>query len=511
MGWTLTVQWLGRQWSFGEVSASLTEEMSVFTGAPQVRSASFGVLWPRITDSVGAEISPAQAALTIEDLHGAPATLELDGELQLVGTVERPRFGSIGAVVEFSVREFDPEPNEDFPPAGEISTRRAENVVTTAGEAFNIPSTRNPVLEPVYNYVSNTTVTIGTIAERAEGMVYPVILGAPGGADSIPAYELPVVDNTALSETVLAAGHTKGGATFVRVYAETSAGIFYYTGENATLTNSVDNNGKTICTGDMTTFSQIDETNGSQAYYGSWAVAPLTQYADEVVELLGGACTRRIDWERMRSAYDVLRTYRIDGVIQEQVDPWEWLEDELWAILPGSVVVGPRGAYWVPWMPDAPAVGKLTAGREGVSLVDGGSLQYADTPVYNEIRIEYAGDAYRRGYRKAAVQDASTNAYSAISYARYGRRVETITSDYLYDDATASRLALARARLYALPPVLLELELSADRWGYLRAGDMVEITADTLGLSSERAQVARVTRRGTATNPVTLAIPREPM
>lgn len=484
----LTIDYAGREWRWStrpvEIAAAdgttrwfpgglgeveIDEEIDLFGDGPAINSIPCEVFWPEDVArlvALGHDLGAAtgEFALWMDgDPWGARVVL-LDGRL-----VE-PEYGAIGEAVTFSLERDDGE-DKGTVPAPAAAVKRG--------------------------------VTWSDSPSESEGASYPEVFGQPGpfvtadgtadNASATPAYL--VQETTPSQRYVVIAGHaTEAGrlgadvdlyndnlgdrATFAAFHTRDDQGRF------VTAVNAYD-----------VYFRASDPWDESHRVWAIWTEArgmycanrdePVSGAGDLIATLLERS-TLPIDRGAVASASAYLNRFRVSGYIDDGSSPTEWIKDNLAPILPVSLSTGPKGLYPVVWRYDATqsmAVDELVVGR---GLVRTKPIAYAgDAGLVNEITLQYALRARLGEYARARTisgdparageADVFSSVHARQSWARFGTRAETLTTDVLYDTPSVD-LAL-------LVAVLRKgfrrrtVELAADqRYDWLRRGEIVLLT-----------------------------------
>ncbi len=337
-------------------------------------------------------------------------------------------------------------------------------------------------------------------AENAVGQFPPWILGTPG-LGSVYATQAPMCSTIAGFEKLLIAGH--------EVAASSVAVINDKDGTNATIsvTTTSDGLGRTVST---VTIGGTAVTVDTEARYwikwssGGGLVAPdgsAIRGAGDVWAWIMGYSRMRIDWARVHSAAPALNAYAIDMAIttQDRFGPWDFVEDHLLPILPVSIRASDDGLY--------PAVYPLGAVSARVSLSDARGEVEAVTDVSFSRRedvasafvIQYAEDQRADTFSRRQVltgdptdtdPDAVLNLYCVRSRNTYRGPdgepddiVDEISSEAIWDDATAAAVVLWRAQWRSTQQPLIGVSASPDVAGVLDVGDVVELTYSPFAIS----------------------------
>jgi hypothetical protein len=164
------------------------------------------------------------------------------------------------------------------------------------------------------------------------------------------------------------------------------------------------------------------------------------------------------------------------------------------------LVPGPDGIYPVIWRLDATNADAIHHLTEGEGCTRSGRVRYLRErgEVFNRFRLEYAIRADSGKFRReltlgpdAPAADPTSgrapleygSALVRMSAARYGIRSRSLSSAFLWDDATAALILHWLARWEGFVHRGLDVEVEPDQ-AWLRPGDIVTYTATDLHLSA---------------------------
>lgn len=195
----------------------------------------------------------------------------------------------------------------------------------------------------------------------------------------------------------------------------------------------------------------------------------------------------------------VLDRYKFGGFVNDlDVSALDWIQSNIWSLLPIMVVTGGDGIKV--------ALNLYTYSQEIIPahhLIESGELEIISplTPLEGEIinkitiRFSYAGmsGAYRSQVTidPLLVEDEPLkykDPIAYISFTRYGLREKVIEAPFVYDLQTAIRIARDKIRAHALGNYAIEIS-AAPKYGYLDLGDIVSITSERVGLTSHKCQI----------------------
>ena len=232
-----------------------------------------------------------------------------------------------------------------------------------------------------------------------------------------------------------------------------------------------------------------DEESASQG--GLTVGGTLIRSAGDVLAWLLRRTGRIVDAGSVAAAAPILRGFRLDFAIYSDCDLWEFLLAHLLPILPVALSTGVDGwriAVWRWEAVAADAVAELEAGA-GASRVS--AVSEDASSIRNRFRLQFSRSARTGTYTEevslsgdpydAEDVDAEPSSICRISADRYGdTEEEVITSDVVYDRATARLILRHRALTYALPRVRVRYQIE-ERIGWrLQAGDIVTVTDEAL-------------------------------
>jgi len=377
------------------------------------------------------------------------------------------------------------------------------------GSLEELPFADTALWPPVTATINATRWTASPLPDNSEGEFYPWILGTPGGVIS---YGSPgfLVGNYSGENTLLIAGHSVA-ATKVRVKNKK-------TGEADAFTvgHRIEPGGtRRVAFVDMEEFSPaepvtIDPEAGywvrwveDSPYFGGGITRPdgatMRGAGDQLIWWLQRS-SLRWDAGRLQAIQPYLNNFLIDSVATASPDarikPWAWIEDHLLPILPISPRIGPEGVYFALWRQDAEPMASLSVDRGDAVRASPVSYTSRDD-VANEIHVAYSFDIQQDKLRESFTLSGDPTAAQPhllcrLSEQRYGRRVREVSTEVIYDAATAGRVAQWMAGFYALQHREIVLDVDSSSWGYLEPGDAVTVTDSTVGLRDALAWVISI-------------------
>lgn len=480
--WTLTVSWAGR--TFRWASSPLTietedgealsfedglepvdyEDSLQGLGVASLRSIPVEIHFPPEVDvaewiSQGHDLATATGEVSI----WSEGTVWEERRVLLQGPVREPEYGGRDEPVSFSVED---------------SLRVDRSLVPSRSMVVSSETWPNP-------------------SEDALGVAYPIVWGQPGylskNNSSCAGSPCVVVHVAAgLATTVLIAGH--------RVESNT---IILFNGDGQTYSFSVDTTvddlGQIVSTVDLSVVSTGVFAREGSEYYASWIYGDAlvdgggeaVQTASDLVLYLLGQSTTSLDYPAWKS----FSTPTVDGFIDEQVSPWEWVIDNLLPLFPLSVLPGPNGFYPVYWNLQAQrseAVCTISPDEDPTVEREGRIVYSKLGDAVNSLVFDYAIDPQvsEPRYRASIAGDADADLgevssyYCAVSLGRYGAREETLDSDIVWSPATADAVLLLQTLRSALPSREVSYTVPYS-YGWLRLGDVVLVSDAEVHLSDE--------------------------
>jgi hypothetical protein len=498
--WLLTLNYAGRAFRFSSEPIDVTSDDGtiVFRGG-----------LPRTT------LDDSARAFTAEpDLLSVPFRLDMpidvaafearghslaaaDGELALLvrgNTWENRRVMLIGKVVQ-------PEYGDDDEP---IKFSLEQNTFDDTGST--------------HNAAARVTVTTWPNADATHiGRYYPIVFGTPGlhvtaaGATTATAGTPTSIlarsgSGDEDADTLLVAGHAVN-ATTAKVYHDAG-------NDDLALTQTTDGLGRTVTTMDITsigiaasparTTSEFyiawnDSSGGGMP--NQWGGGELEGAGDVLLWLLSMS-TLPVDFGRIVTARGYLNRFKLAGYIDEATTPWAFIQDFILSLLPISVRMGPQGVYVLVWRLDATSADAVDHLTEGPGVQRVGPVERINTPrdVINEFRFDYALSDKSGSPKRSSVLTPSPDAsdpeqaadfYAQLSASRYGTAVDSMTSEIIYDEATARLIMAWKMRAEGFLHRTVRYEVPQE-YGHLEPGSVVTLTSADLHLTDQVCLVREV-------------------
>jgi glutaredoxin len=220
----------------------------------------------------------------------------------------------------------------------------------------------------------------------------------------------------------------------------------------------------------------------------------------------------RVDYARFQAAAALLTGYRFDCVIDDgAAKAIDWLQSNIYPLLPVSIESGEDGSYPIVWRYDATtsdATARLDADTDA-RITRAGKAKDDSSEVANAFSIQYRYSLRTGSYTETATRDASTCPYCAESERRYGRIEKAITTVVVYDEATAQSVLAWQARAFTSPrrrvPYLVPRSYG------LTKGQIVTLTDSRVAYADRLCLVADVQVDGSGIDGVELLFIPDPL
>ena len=355
-------------------------------------------------------------------------------------------------------------------------------------------------------------INASTWASHADGVTeerYPWIFGGPGHST----YGSPGL--WVGTNKLLIAGHGATGGSLVHVWNTSKLDVPAASGQLSVTVES-DSLGREVTTVSIGTLASVDEAD---EYWIEWLDGEATGQADHDQTAIAGAGSvlrymmeqSDVRWDRGRIAAIIpaLNLYRIDAAVVvgpgARFSPLSWVQEHLSPILPISARQGEHGLYYSLFHYDADqSAAVATLSVERGDLVREGAVSYSSVDsIANEIRLSYAPNA--KDNKSTAVfvltgdddtldgeAGSVSNAECRISRDRFGLRVLELSTEVVYDSATAGRICSWLASAFALPSRTIAY-VAAPEFGHLEPGDVVTISDSEIYLDQLVCLVDSVT------------------
>lgn len=457
---------------------SVKLDVPLFTDSPSDPSISVTVQTPgvNVADLVarGHYLQRARAEIA----GWIPGTVYEDRRVFASGYITEPEYGGLGEPLSFTIRGFLDEDRGTFPPPEAVCTEQ----------------------------------TWPNRAPLIDGEPYPFVFGAPGRysflavTGNVPATRGLLVNTGSTPTPGLAVLIADGvvGATSVTLTEIKADGTKQEASK--TVNTGSDGAGRTISyvtvaaagTGGPTT----PAANPDSEFWVRWGGTAggvqeggtAVRSAADVAEIVLRSSTVGIDVPRWRSVGRRLAHIALDGVIEQQVTPMEWVRDQIVPLMPMGLGVGPNGVYPAVWDPDAKPEWHLV---EGQNFTRVGRMVEVRQRQYNDHTIRYALGRYpeRRWYgsirftgRDPNAEDSSaSDAFRKQSEQAFGSlRAPDFESETVWSGSTAWEWGRWKSRAESFPWVQIYGECPPSMLRMVE-GTMGEFTESATSMSSRKA------------------------
>ena len=486
MAWAAELYWDGRQESWDDVDVEMTEELDLSGGQVAPREVTLELLFGWDVDAWMADGHRAsRAVLTVTRngvrvMRGPVRDLEAgrDGEPTRLTASEDPGLSSLRfpTTVDRFVTVTDQEAMDERQTV--IDARNAELVAEMGEEAAR----------PFFvdeNQLPNLTTQV------ARGLVYQQVWGQPAGG-SVAGSSAYVIDTAA--ETALIAGHGLTNGTLTVDDGSTTAVL--------TTTTTTDEQGRQITVVDLDNAGTGLVVDGDKEYKVTWSGTATGREGgagDVLAYWLGLVREVRIDYAQVASFRGRLNQITLGFVIEEEVEPWRWIQDALLPLLPVSLVPGPKGlrVVWTAWDGDPNSV--------STHLVEGELSCPLSRPMSGDdervtfLTVDTEFDIGNARANQGIVVGPTTHFTAAEGERLGGRAEQRLRTALVADAASAYILGGLKVQTMARSRDRQEWDLSPEVYGLgqlreLRLGDQVLATSTTYAWSSEPCMVVGLRR-----------------
>jgi hypothetical protein len=362
-GWLLTVDIAGRTYRFAERATDLDSADGPLHFEGRLQGVDFAREAPTLGEEAEATatadviwpVSLAGLFLAGAPVHAARAELAVIARGQ---TFERR------VVVARGAAEFDGYPLRDAP----------ASLTIEQGQGVDRGSMIDPGLAISKSTWANSPDGSSRSGKSTQGQLYPLLFGSPGydyitatARAGFPIY--PVLEDLSTPRHVFALCQGSATATTAEIFCAEQ------TLRNAApLTVSIDSRGQTVTTYDTglagtAVGASPEQADQAFACLGS-AGGPASPYRPgpltAATDVLRWAVERStVEWDlgSIVGAGEVLDRYRLDGYLDAQATPLDYVRSELLPILPIALVPGPRGLA-VSLIGRSPSAGEAVAHLE---------------------------------------------------------------------------------------------------------------------------------------------------
>jgi len=519
--WLVVINYAGRQWRWSSEPVTLTDSdgdvlqfdgglaplelsqvLAVLADSPEMLSISLELYWPEDVAAMvadGHDLSAATGELAIMPMDGG-RYWDDDRHVLISGRVSQPQYGAAYEAVVFSLEEQPYDDAAVYPPNFHIVKKDA-----TTGAVLEDAAHTFPV---VWGDVGRLRSLDGTDTDVRGSKAIVTKRGGAGAATElmIAGHELASTEATVwayLQKIDIASLSLPIDATAYEEWDGRTGVSISYALTGTTRTARLDISSLTSAEFNKQSDFYISlESGGLQRLNGT---GPITGLGDLAIWWLNQSSIRwdRAKWHLLRQR---LNGWLTAGFVNDQVSPWEYVQQNILPLVPVTIHSGPDGLYPVWWdyaATGADAVEHITVAP---GIVRQGPVEYDRdvSSVINSFKLEYGYDAGEDAHRGVAVIEAGleldatdgtehSTLFAEASVRRYGvSQHETSTTDIIYDEASAAKTLLwwSIAKGFTHRTITYEVDQSL-LW--LQLGDIVKLTDADLSLSAAVGLVRGVT------------------
>ena len=462
------------------------------------------------------------------DFMGGLDGVDFSDEIDLFGISETNRSLSVSAVLPVNVAELV---SKGF----DLTTTKAEVSLWVEGTDYTdrrILISDAVLIDPEYgesteplsfslrsNFFDETatipepsaTVTAETwpdSPQNARGRSYPWIFGLPGKKDASSydtwGSEALRVDTTG-TDKFLIAGHEITDGTTVEIAAKSNIG-----GGTSGLVpvHMNDGLGRRVAVVSVNASTLSSEDPDDEEYFIMWDsgggrpnrrnTGPMRGAGDVLDFFLRYAPSIKIDAGRMAAARSALNTIAIDCTIDEPIEVWRWLRNNLLKYLPASMASSGAGMFPVVWdraLSADQAVANIDADRDEWERTSSVELEFLDREARNDFKMTYAKNIYTGTIQNVATIDGGSKigstSYARASFKRYGRKQKVDESIVFYKAEAAFQVLAWWSRIYGFPIRKVEYTAPID-FGWLMAGAVIVFTDARIHVQDQIAIVQAI-------------------
>ena len=350
------------------------------------------------------------------------------------------------------------------------------------------------------------TTGFATANSSAIGQGYPIVIGSPGSATApaVPGYVTAVAGSAC---NILASGSRASGS--VRIWGNAATGgttpTMVAASATTTLQAATDGYGTSV-----TLASAVPSTLGLDLSDGvvfatSWVGASgLPGGAGDLLQLVAGASSARLDVDSFGACASWLNRYRFDGYFDQRAPALALIRAQFAPLLPVSIVSGADGAGLViwPWLDGGHyAVAHLV---EGPGFARASRVTYRGEPL-SSVVMSFGYDIARSSYsrRVTITPDVSAHARHAMMIAGDSGELVEIESRLIWDEASAARMLADRVTQLAMPRREVSYLADPARYGSgadreLQIGMAIDLTDAGLRFARRAAVVSGIERSATS-------------
>ncbi len=212
--------------------------------------------------------------------------------------------------------------------------------------------------------------------------------------------------------------------------------------------------------------------------------------------------TNKIDYEAWDAISPILNEYTFGGYINDdKITIFEWLQKNIIAYLPISIVNGPKGLKPVLdlYLEGGNITPRLTI-EAGLEWFRNGPIitQSTSDDIINQVMVRYAiNGVTNTPTARISISNSKSptpmlgfglNPLCEISKSIFGTKRRVIDLEYCYDWKTATKIANNIITTNAMPTKTIQYSVPL-KYGYLEIGDIIEMSDVDLGFSGLKVQL----------------------
>ena len=368
-----------------------------------------------------------------------------------------------------------------------------------------------PAQNARYTLTADTDPTV-TFNDRNQGKVIPIVFGSFTFIDGTEIYTIPsyFIGSPSLGTIFLTAACNHVLSTTAKVKDtknHTDTGDIVLTG-----TSQGDKfiNYSKIQIG--TSFTVEDPATNTDIQYWAYLDKGIpSPYSDDVLTGGGDLCLWAltvsgvdVDYDAWYNVRHFLNEYKFAGVITDDgVTGLDFIQQDIIPYLPIEIVLGNKGL--------SPRLNLMV---EGVTVtpvdhITAGSVFYRTGPVIpltepqdicNSVTVYFCWQGLKQAYFAGVyvgidqpgelrnLSNESIQEYSIVSTSKYGVKHTILELNYVYDYATASRIAQEYIRFNSMPRLGITYN-AVGYYGWLQVGDVIELTDSDISIDRQKAQI----------------------
>lgn len=228
--------------------------------------------------------------------------------------------------------------------------------------------------------------------------------------------------------------------------------------------------------------------------------APISNAGDLCLYFLSLG-NQQVDYASWNSIRTLLNGYQFSGYINNtELSPLEFIQNEIVPFLPISIIQSNEGLK--------PIYNVLASGSALLSTetiiaspefaLNGAITTTGDTAnVINDYSLEYTFDPHQNEHKKTMrITGITTDLYENVfsnqqavnSFQRFGQRSVIEKSNYIHDQATASKVCEDTIKFNSIPDQIVSY-IAGAKYGYLEVGEIITLSDNDINFDKRLVQV----------------------